>query len=186
MSKREWIEAAKRLAVNWPNQQAPANSLAKWYDDLADLPAAHVTAAVESLYRAGREFCPNGAQIRAEVVRQTLDVPEWGAVWFALCGAVSRYPFDAQSEANEWLATEHLLVGKLARQIDWREFRFSEDSMTTKEAQTREKWKALVARTHHEGTLTGIASGGLAELERVNQGPRLIGEAMKQISEGAA
>jgi hypothetical protein len=80
LTDTDWLTIEARITANWPHQLPPKVALAKWKTDLADLRREQVETAVEALYRDGREFPPNGGQIRAKVVELTIDAPDWADV----------------------------------------------------------------------------------------------------------
>lgn len=108
MSKSEWYKLATELQARWPNKEIPQPSIEIWYEDLAHLGADQVRAAIVSLYRDGREWCPNGAQILACVDELDSDddregVPRFETMWLAV--KASLY----QEAPERFLEPEHPL-----------------------------------------------------------------------------
>jgi len=174
MKDEDWAVVVGCLAGFWPHQLVPEESLILWRQTLDDLVGEQVKAGIESLYRTGREYPPNGAQIRLEVLRLSMDAPEWSEVWSTICNGIGRFSMERQVEMRAEMEALSPLCVVLFDRIDWREFRFSEDPMTVKEAQVRGKWEGLVADQTRQGALQGLPSAGLAELERVNTAPRRL------------
>lgn len=68
MTDREWAGIVAVLTANWPHQLPPDLALDKWRGDLDDLDGQLVLGGVEAIYRDGRDFPPNGAQMRAKAL----------------------------------------------------------------------------------------------------------------------
>lgn len=184
MNRAEWSEIAGIMTANWPHQVIPDASLAKFYEDLRDLPAEQVHAGVEAVYRSGAAFPPNGAQIRRQIIDLNLDLPTWGEVWNQIMHAVGKFGTWNEDKAQDELGVFHPLALQLVREVGFRSICLCEDPLTVLEAQCRRKWEQMTARVERDGMLTGLPSGGLRTLERVNGGPRLLAEAMEEVFEG--
>jgi hypothetical protein len=175
----QWLNVKARLTTNWPHQLPPESALAKWRTDLDDLDGDQVEVAIEALYRDGRDFPPNGAQIRAKVVELAADVPTWGEVWDRLWRAAQRFGRGREQEAFGWLEEWSPLAAQFARQLPFREF------CTTTEpevfhGQARRVWEQLVRRFERDTALTGLPSAGLKAVERANKtAPAHIGDAIR-------
>ena len=189
MTRDEWSELAERMVAWWPHYDwrnaASAGSLDLWFDDVADLEAAEVTTATTALYRTGREFPPNGAQIRAKVVELQADVPGFGIVWDRLHRAAGMFGARRAEEAIAWLGEWHPLAGELARTLTFREFCWTTEQEVF-HGQARRSWEQLVRRHERDSTLVGLPSGGMVAVERANTGPRQIGDALKAVLPGDA
>ena len=154
--------------------------MAKWYDDLSELPAEHIYAATEALYREGREFPPNGAQIRTKVIELNADIPEWGEVWSRIMRAALRYGSWDVGGAIASLERFHPLAASFARQIGFGAFCETEDPMSVIEGQARRKWELMVDGIRRDAQYQGIPAAGLRTLERVNSEPRQIGDVLRE------
>jgi hypothetical protein len=80
VTRAEWAEICARVAGWWPQRQWPDSSAALYFDDLGDFDQADVLAAVGAVYREGREWPPNGGQVRARLVDLDQDLPGWPEV----------------------------------------------------------------------------------------------------------
>jgi hypothetical protein len=170
MTESEWVEVVGRINANWPHQIVPDAALAKWYDDLKDLPVGYVTRAVEDLYHGGREFPPNGGQIRKRAAEMQVDAPTFAEVWRLVLRAASKFGRDRVGEARAWLRERHPVAEELVRRVGWREICNSEE-LEVLHGQARRVYEALTAQTVHETTVRGVDSGGLRQGERINAQP---------------
>ena len=68
MNSDEWDEITVAILACWPNKEIPERSFDLWFRDLSEFEAEQVEAAVLALYRDGREWAPNGAQIRNKLI----------------------------------------------------------------------------------------------------------------------
>lgn len=196
MTNRQWAGITAALLATWPQAEIPERSLAKWKCDLDDLNPEHVLIAVQAL--ADREFCPNGGQVRAEVIRLGLDAPDWATVRQELrrlgsvpvkeirdgklvpCedGADEYQGVEAYPRADA-LAAAHPVIREYVSYVGWEEVQRMNGATKAgesigAEAQAREKYLAFVARVKREEAIRGLPSAGLRELERVNSGPRRL------------
>lgn len=191
MTQEQWVEVARRINANWPHAVVPDAALAKWYADLEDLSADHVLAAVEALYRDGREFPANGAQIRAKVVEMILDAPDWAGV-FRWISRLNRsgimHPqygwFEAyQAEGARVLAAMPESVRAFVEALGYRQIWEAMEQEGGGEARLRDKWAAHLRRCQREATYRGLPSAGFAQLERINEGPALLSDVLPQALE---
>lgn len=173
MNRGEWAQVCQRVAAWWPHRQWPDTSIAAYYDDLKDADAGHVLAAVQTVYRDGREWPPTGAQILQQLARLELDAPGFGKAWRLILRSVSKFGLVDETLALEWLEAQHPLTARLAREIGFREICMSEGGDTTFQAQCRGKWEALVLRGERDRTWAGIEGRGLPALRRVDDRRRL-------------
>jgi hypothetical protein len=71
-------EVARLLAMvekRWPHAPLPLGSGDVWLEDLADVPAEEVRAAVTDYARAGERFPPTSGYVRSEVLRRAQVAP---------------------------------------------------------------------------------------------------------------
>lgn len=174
----EWLEIAAVIRDRWPHSPLPDSSLEQWGVDVADLPAEQVAAAVEVLYREGREFAPNGGQIRAKVAELMLAVPEFSFVVARLRSlntkADARSTFPDGDEIVEHpradaLLREHPLIREFVRAVGWGQIEGGLGG-GSEEARLREKWQQFLSRARREVLLRGIPASGLRELRRIESG----------------
>lgn len=172
MKRSEWIEAVALMRMNWPHVGIDEKVEKKWFTDLADLPGDQVKVAIEALYRDGREFPPNGAQIRGKVSELGRDDPDHGEAW-RLARRASRKA--DPREAFEWLAKQSPAAAEAVREISGFQLSYRLDDESTIRAQFRDIYNAIVKRNRREDTYAGLPSAGLRQLER---GPRKLGNAL--------
>ena len=210
MTKVDYIrEMGQRLNAYWPHSDIGRAQLAAMWHTLGDIPLEQQLAALEALYRDGREHAPNGGQLRAKLVDLSLDTPTWAEAKRALlrrnevnlaqsgceeCDG-STYVLDDQGFAHPCSCrqervsqahrTHHPLIASFLEEVGSDELRDLGESRTA-EAQTRDKYLAHVRRAAQEGRLAGMEPAGLRTLERVNREPKRLGEAVRLLSERAA
>ena len=167
MNPSEWDRVVALLTVNWPHQLPPDEALAKWERDLASEPVAEVLVAVETLYRDGREFPPNGAQILAELGELRRNDPDAGEAW----RLVNTCPHSAHYHPDRyltWLAGHSEAVAEAAR-------RFGTEALALRKLEDETASRAQFRRIY-EGVLddrrrTHVRQGLEASIRRL-QGPR--------------
>lgn len=114
MTFAEWKRIASEMTAMWPKGRIAERAGQRYFADLAELPEPTVRAAVEVLYREGREWPPTGAQIRAKVAELTIDAPDWSEA-LAQIGLwhrrpqVERMPC-AECDDTGWLSEPDLAV----------------------------------------------------------------------------
>jgi hypothetical protein len=180
MQRSEWGQVLARIEANWPQAAIPEVSAAKWYDDLKDLPVGYVMRAVEDLYHGGREFPPNGGQIRKRAAEMQVDAPTFAEVWRLVLRAASKFGRDRVGEARAWLRERHPVAEELARRMGWREICNSEE-LEVLHGQARRVYEALTTQSVHETTVRGLDSGGLRQGERINRQPVPMSDLMNNV-----
>lgn len=190
-----------RMAANWPHRPLPDAAAAKMYADLKHLPVGQVLAGVETLYNDGREFPPNGAQIKAKVIELAFDMPAWADVKAELarplevnhaqpdtcpageCDGSGVVEIEATNSAKpcacraQRARPRHPLIVGFLETVGRDEFRDVLDDRTA-EAQVRVKWEAFVRSRQRDEAYAGLPDAGLPMLERVNREPRQLGAAL--------
>jgi hypothetical protein len=185
MNRPEWIEVVKRYRANWPHAQIPDASIAKWYDDLAELPAEQVTAAVEAIYREGAEFPPNGAQVLAKVSEVERSDPDHGEAWRLAMEAVRRFGSYEPTAALEWLGERSAAVRVAVERIGYRELcHFNLADEATWRAQFREVYKAVVRSRKHDAAYASM--GGMDPRQLRGGKPKRIGDVLAEIPEASS
>lgn len=141
MTEAEWTKITAVMTANWPHQLPPPESLAKWGRDLAELPGPEVLAAVEAIYRDGKEFPPNGGQIRNKVLELRLGgEPGFEDAYALAIHAASSKGYEA---GLDWLRERAPLVAAAAERYPWREFCLSKSADTTRRAQFKAIFEAM-------------------------------------------
>jgi hypothetical protein len=174
MERSEWIEAVALMRLNWPHSRVDDAVVAKWYSDLQHLPAEQVKVAIEALYRDGREFPPNGAQILGKIIELGRDDLGVGEAW-RLAHRAARIADPAKAEA--WLKEQSPAAAEAVRQISGPYLAYQLDDESTVRAQFRDIYNNVLRGQRRDDAYAGLPSAGLRGLER---GPRRIGEALKR------
>lgn len=118
MTADEWDKIVALITANWPHSMPPEEALAKWGNDLADCVVDEVYAAVEALYRDGREHAPNGGQIRAKIVELRMSqVPGPEDAYALAMHAASSVGFE---RGLDWLRERQPVVALAAERFPWR------------------------------------------------------------------
>lgn len=177
MIRSEWIDVVKLMRVNWPHAQVTEASIAKWYADLEHLPILQVTVAVEAIYRDGREFPPNGAQILAKISELDRDHPDHGEAWELVRKALFKYGIHDWSGFYASLAEQSPAVAEAARRYGFEPSGYQLSEESTVRAQFRDIYKAVCAEGKRDDAYAGLPGAGLRGLER---GPRRLGAALKR------
>lgn len=183
MTRSEWSQIVQTIEACWPHREVRDDAAALWFGDLAEFDADTVHAAVMALYRSGREFMPNGAQIRAEIADQTIDAPEFGVAWARIIRAIQSY--GSNNQTRVLAALEHPAVRELAELTNIREIGLAAEGDTTLHAQARERYRAITSRHKQTVTHAGLSSASATGLRgEEGRAPRQIGAAMTELVEG--
>jgi hypothetical protein len=166
----------QRYAANWPRHPLPDMSAAKFYDDLKHLDAQTVTAAVESLFRSGREFPPTSAHILAEIAEQTVQAPPFREAWELLLQAIRRCGSNQPELVVQWLAARNPAVADWAGRCDIRLIGLSDEGDTTMYAQARQHYENVVRHQQRALTHAGLPPA------TVHQGLRPAGSAVAELT----
>lgn len=195
MTRGEWLEIAAMMAANWPHRPMPDASLAKFYADLKEFEAADVQAAVEALYRDGREFPPSGAQIRGRLLEHDDDAPDFAAVYgwlmkLGMAGYTSPYYGDrfprTVDRCERVLASMPAAVRDFVLATGRAQLIGNLNDPDNGEARLRWKWEQWQRRRTRDQNLIGLP-GGLGAVGRVNGGePRRldVGAALRALPGG--
>lgn len=173
-----WAHLAAEMRDRWPQSKLTPKTIAQWGEDVADLPAEHVRAAVEVLARTERQFAPQPGEIRAEVTRLRLDVPDWGEVLgtFRLLASTPKVLVTGWEEEvdedghevarrlavhprQEAIAAAHPLVGVFIELVTWAsvEVAVGIDGDGSDEARLRVKWEQFVRRLERDESMADLA-----------------------------
>jgi hypothetical protein len=185
MTDFEWRRIVVLLAENWPHQLQGEESLAKFRRDLDGFPVDQVLAAIETLYRDGREFPPNGGQILGRLAQLYADPPDWFEALREIRRALRKASdliveddsdkgWRYEDERMTYLERSAPFVRAFIRQIGIDTINLSDGN---DEARLRQKYERFVARNHERLVYGGIAPAGLPKLERVVDGELVEGRA---------
>lgn len=179
MTRSEWAQQVARMQARWPRQPITPESGAIWFDDLAEYPVGQVEAAIVAIYRDGREWAPNGAQIRLKVLELRDPAVDHGKA-FALAMEAAG-PGGGQTSGLDWLRARDPLVAEAAERFPWREFCMSDltDGSGTLRAQFRDVYNAVARQQQSRDRYRGIESAGLKVLEQANGKPTRIGDLIR-------
>lgn len=170
----DFVGVAAGMRARWPHAELPESTITVWHTAVADLPLAQIEAAVEVFYREGREFPPNGGQIRQKVIELAADAPQWGEVWRALRKAQMKAPalsVDPDHRADHLRDNGLAAVAEFIESVGWPEAdEWTDDNL---ESRLRRKWEEWLRDRKAGATNQGIPSAGLARLER-GDGPRKL------------
>lgn len=174
MLRSEWIEAVALMRVNWPQSQIDKPVIEKWYSDLSHLPGDQVKVAIEALYRDGREFPPNGAQILAKVIELDREDMSHGEAWrLANKAALKADP----EQAETWLKEQNPVAAEAVRQISGPYLSYMKADEPIVRAQFRDIYNGIISAQKRDDAYAGLPSAGLRSLER---GPKRIGQVLKR------
>lgn len=174
MTRSEWWKQVAILQARWPHKPIPEQTAEIWFHDLADIPVEQVEAAILALYREGREWAPNGAQIRAKVAELGQDHLDHGAAYDLAMRAASSKGFE---RGLDWLREQDETVALAAERFPWRSLCLEPLEDGTRRAQFREIYKLVVGEAKRDAAYAGLPSAGLRSLERR---PRSMGEALER------
>lgn len=183
MKRSEWVDVVKRYRANWPHISVPDVSIAKWYDDLAELPVDQVIAAVEAIYREGREFPPNGAHVLAKVAEFKRSDPDHGEAWRLVTDALWRYG------VRDWPAFYACLPSAVAEAARRYGFEAQGGYLTSEEgtvrAQFREIYKAVIHERRHDDAYASMGASDPRRL-RGDGKPKQIGDVLAKALPGGS
>jgi hypothetical protein len=174
MSKSEWYQIATELQARWPNREIPDESIELWFLDLEQLPAEQVRVGILALYRDGREWCPNGAQILGKVSELHRDDADYGEAWKLARRASKKAD---PKEALAWLRERSPAAAEAVQEISGPQLSYQLADEATVRAQFRDIYRAVVASRKRDDVYAGLLSAGLRGLER---GPRKLNSAFER------
>jgi len=164
MTRSEWIGVVRQMDANWPHSKIPEMSIAKWFDDCKHLPAEQVGVAVETAYRDGEKFPPNGAQILARVSELGRDDPDHGEAWLLLNKALMKHGVTDWPAFYECLPPSVSVAARRMRFETQGGYLKAEES--TVRAQFREMYKNVLTERRRDDAYAGLPDAGLRGLDR--------------------
>lgn len=174
MNEREWLEQLAILQLRWPQSKITDESADLWFLDLSEFEGEQVEAAITALYRDGREWAPNGAQIRNKLLELRAGDQSWARA-YELAMDAARSHGGYEYGGLSWLRGQDELAARTVETYDWESFCRSEATADgTRRAQFRDIYNELAGSAARHERYRGIPSGGLKALE--GEGPRRIGE----------
>lgn len=122
MTKHEWAAICADLQATWPGVELRPATVAIWWEDVAELDATVVRAALVSYRRDGREFPPTGGMLRkrAGELAGTSAPPDPDKAFALVNEAIRRLPGEFNSEARQtWLEYRDPRAAEVARIVGW-------------------------------------------------------------------
>lgn len=190
MTRDQWDELTVVILGWWPNKAIPDASFELWFQDLAEFPADQVHAAIKALYYDGREWAPNGAQIRLKVIELGIPARDWGKAYELTMEAAGAGGGAATGLA--WLEARDPVAADAARRYGWNDFCLSDTPDSTRRAQYRDLFKEVSASAERHDRYSSIEPAGLKVLEQANGQPTRFGDLIqldpdtKQLGDGEA
>lgn len=174
MKRSEWIEAVALMRLNWPHARVADPVIAKWYTDLEHLPGEQVKVAIEALYRDGREFPPNAAQILGKITELANPMIDHGEAWrLAKAASLKADP----KEGQRWLAERSPEAAEAVRRISGAQLSYMVEDEPIVRAQFRQIFNNIIEGRRRDERYAGLPSAGLRGLE---SGPRRLGDALRR------
>ena len=184
MTEQEWLQQLAILCLRWPQSADKINDQVAdlWFLDLSEFEAEQVEAAITAIYRDGREFAPNGAQIRNKLLELRIGDRSWTQAYdLAMTAARSHGGFEYGGLT--WLKSQDQLAARVAEAYGWEDFCRSESTADgTRRAQFRDMFTELAASAERHDRYRGLPNAGLKVLEEAN-GPRRLGD-LVQLGKG--
>lgn len=170
----EWDLLTVEIQAYWPNRAIPDESFDLWFRDLDEFDAEQVHAAIRALYRDGREWPPNGAQIRNKLLELRTDAPDHGQAYSLAMEAAG--PGGGFNNGMSWLRERSPLAADAAERYGWRDFCLEATDDTTRRAQFRDIFNNLARRAERDERYVGIEAAGLKGLPKTTSGPKKLGQ----------
>jgi hypothetical protein len=183
MTEAEWLEQLAIMQLRWPQSNITHQAGDLWFRDLSEFEAEQVEASITALYRDGREFCPNGAQVRLKLLELRTDQIDHGRAYELAMKAAG--PMGGHTgDGLAWLREQSPLAADAVESYGWRDFCLNGTiDEGTRRAQFRDVFKAIAARSERDQRYTGIEAGGLDALP---SGPKKIGDVVRALPRGKA
>ena len=178
MTQDQWDYLTVKVQAYWPNKAIPDESFDLWFADLGEFEAEHVEAAIIALYRDGKEWAPNGAQIRNKLIDLRTEAIDHGTAYELTMTAAGK----GYAVGLEWLREQSPLAADAAETYGWREFCQNGDiDPGTRRAQFRDIFKNVAARDERDQRYAGIEAPGL---EGLPSGPKRLGSIINALPQG--
>lgn len=134
MTRQEWAALCGDIQASWPHVELGTTTIAAWFEDVEDLDAPAVRAAMVAYRREGGAFPPTGGQLRAKVAEHAGTGPAadpdkaWALVQQAIRkfgGEVGFYEGDrkpappASVQRERFLEEHDPVAAETARIVGW-------------------------------------------------------------------
>lgn len=175
MTGDEWDILTVEILAYWPNREIPDKSFELWFNDLSEFEAEQVEAAIIALYRDGREWAPNGAQIRNKLIELRSVDGGWDRAYRLAMEAATHHG-GAEYGGLTWLRGQDPVAADVAEAYGWRDFCLSDSTSDgTRRAHFRDMYGLRAGKAVERERYRGLKSGGLRVLEEANE-PRRFGD----------
>lgn len=185
MTGDEWDVLTVEILAYWPNREIPDKSFELWFNDLSEFEAEQVEAAIIALYRDGREWAPNGAQIRNKLLSLRAGDRSWTVAYNLAMDAATHHG-GAEYGGLTWLRGQDELAARAAEAYGWRDFCLSDAPDTSRRAQFRSMFEELASSADRHDRYHGLPSGGLRVIEEANRLKRIGDVVQLEAGEDAA
>lgn len=178
MTQDEWDEITVVMLAYWPNKEIPSESFDVWFLDLSEFEAEFVESAVRALARDGREWMPNGGQVRNKILELRTDTGDWAKAYELAMEAATSHG-GAEYGGLTWLREQDPVVADVAEAYGWRDFCLSDSTADgTRRAHFRDMFNLRADKAAERERYAGLPSAGLKVLEQANS-PRKLGEVIQ-------
>jgi len=187
MTEQEWMKQLAILCLRWPQSADKINDQVAdlWFMDLSEFEVEKVEAAITAIYRDGREFAPNGAQIRNKIAELHAVDSGWDRA-YALAMEAATSHGGAEYGGLSWLRDQDPVAADVAEGYGWRDFCLSDSTSDgMRRAHFRDMYEKRAARAVERERYRGIEGPGLRVIEEANQ-PRRLGDLVELDSGDAA
>lgn len=171
MTGQEWEGVVAFLNASWPQTQLSDATVEAWYVAVQDLDQQDALTAVEALLREGREFPPNGGQIRQKTIELAAPPADWSRGYTLAMNNPVSYLHDG-AEALDWLHARDPVAAETVRRFGVASWGMGSDMPEATRAQFRQIYELAAAAVRD-----GLTYAGLPEVT----GPRRLGEAVRQV-----
>lgn len=195
MTRQEWAALCGDIQASWPHVELGTTTIAAWFEDVEDLDAPAVRAAMVAYRREGGAFPPTGGQLRAKVAEHAGTGPAadpdkgWALVQEAIRkygGEVGVYLGDGQSAEpasvlrERFLEERDPLAAETARIVGWDFLRGTGPDEYHEPSVRRAFRESYTAEAGRDRTRRQVADLG------VGRAPRRIGDVIRASLEATA
>lgn len=184
MTEQEWLQQLAILCLRWPQSADKINDQVAdlWFLDLSEFESEQVEAAITAIYRDGREFAPNGAQIRNKLLELRTDDLGWDRAYQLAMEAATSHG-GAEYGGLTWLRDQDPVAADVADAYGWRDFCLSDSTADgTRRAHFRQMYELRAGKAAERERYRGLPSAGLKVIEGANK-PTRFGD-LVQLEQG--
>lgn len=180
MTEQEWMQQLAILCLRWPQSADKINDQVAdlWFLDLSEFEVEKVEAAITAIYRDGREFAPNGAQIRNKIAELGAADGGWDRAYQLAMEAAQSHG-GAEYGGLLWLREQDPVAADVAQGYGWRDFCLSDSTADgTRRAHFRDMYNLRASKAAERERYRGLNAGGLKVIEEANE-PRKLGDVIQ-------